>query len=105
MEEIYLTVSEESDVIIVIDEHSFNLHFYPFRGLMYLDLSKDGEIVASGQRVIANQWLLPLYMMDECGNFRFETYKPDANQYVWWEGYNQMFRLVSYTKTEIEEMG
>ena len=62
---------------------------------MYVDISQNTYSIVSGKRVMANQWLLPNYVAEGIGNLRFETYKADGDDYVWYEGFNTKFRLVS----------
>ena len=50
---------------------------------------------------MANEWLLPNYVAEGIGNIRFETYAADKDDYVWFEGFNSKFRLVSYNADEI----
>ena len=71
---------------------------------MYADISQDTTQIANGKRMIPNKWLLPNYVAEGAGNIRFETYKSDGEDYVWWEGFNVKFRLCSYTAEEIAEL-
>ena len=104
MTERSLNIEEEQEVSISMRGGSFRIRFYPFRNLMYMDLTSRDEPIFSGKRVMANQWILPSYIAEETGNMRFETYASDSDDYVWWEGFNTKFRLVSYTPEEIAEM-
>lgn len=99
-----ISVSEEQTVMIEVGERVFALHLFPFRGLMYCDIMDGDEYIVCGKRVLPNAWLLPLYKMSRGGNFRFETYAPDASEYVWWEGFNDKFWLAYYAEDEIAEM-
>ena len=104
MTERYLNVIEDQTYNLTMGDAGFLFHFYAFRGLMYFDVKQDDEYLLAGKRVMANRWLLPTYMTGDNGNLRFETYKSDGEDYVWWEGFNEKFRLVSYTEEEIAEM-
>jgi hypothetical protein len=100
----YLNTEEEQETTISMGGRSFRIRFYPFRNLMYMDLSDGEESVFNGKRVMANQWILPNYIAEDVGNMRFETYASDSEDYVWWAGFNTKFRLVSYTPDEIAEI-
>ena len=100
----FIENAEEQEVSFNLNGETFLFRFYAFRDLMYMDLRHNDEYVAAGKRVMANQWLLPSYVAEGVGNFRFETYKADGDDYVWWEGFNVKFRLVSYTADEIAEL-
>ena len=100
----YLTITEEQTATFTIGSKTFSFHFYPFRGLMYADISEGESQIANGKRVMPNAWLLPNYVAEGVGNIRFETYKSDGDDYVWWEGFNVKFRLCSYTAEELEEL-
>lgn len=104
MTERYLADVEEQDADFSIGSRSWHFHFYPFRGLMYVDIKRNGEYVLAGKRLMANRWILPNYVAEGYGNLRFETYASDGDDYVWWEGFNVKFRLVSYTDEEIKEL-
>lgn len=95
---------EEQIINIAINGTSFRFRFYAFRNLMYVDVVQGEVEVINGQRVMANQWILPEYIAEGIGNLRFETYDADSNEYVWYEGFNLKFRLISYTDREIKEM-
>lgn len=95
---------EDQIVNLAINGRSFTFHFFPFRGLMYMDVIRKGITIYSGKRVMANQWMLSPYIAEEIGNIRFETYAADEEDYVWWEDFNKKFRLVSYTDEEIKRM-
>ena len=71
---------------------------------MYADVRIGNQYVVAGKRVMANQWILPLYVTAG-GNFRIETYAADRDDYVWYEGFNTKFRLVVYSGEEMAEMG
>ena len=104
MQQQYLSVSEEQTVYVRLGGRTYKVRFYPFRELMYMDIILDEEYVVAGQRVIPNQWLIPEYLTGEYGNFRFETYEADGDDYVWWEGFNVKFRLCCYSEAEVEEI-
>ena len=100
----FIQTIEDQVVNLAINGRTFNFHFYPFRGLMYMDVTRKGTPIYSGKRVMANQWLISHYIAEGIGNIRFETYAADDEEYVWWEGFNNKFRLVSYTDEEIKQM-
>ena len=104
MTERYLDITEDQDTTLSIGNRSWHFHFYPFRSLMYVDVTRNGEYILAGKRLMANRWILPNYVAEGHGNLRFETYVSDGDEYVWWEGFNEKFRLVSYTDKEIKEM-
>jgi hypothetical protein len=99
---------EDQTKVLAINGKSFQFRFYAFRDLMYVDISQaarngDNSIV-NGKRIMANRWLLPNYVAEGIGNIRFETYEADGDDYVWYEGFNTKFRLVSYTDAEIKQI-
>lgn len=100
----YLEVIEEQTTSLSINGKSFTFHFFAFRNLMYVDISRNGENIVISKRVMPNKWLIPEYVATGIGNIRFETYKADEDDYVWWEGFNTKFRLVSYKADEIKEL-
>lgn len=104
MTERHIANVEDQTTYLSINGKSFSFRFYAFRGLMYVDITRNDENLVIGKRVIANRWLLPEYIATGIGNIRFETYKADGDDYVWYEGFNTKFRLVSYREKEIEEM-
>ena len=100
----FLEVVEDQTTTLSINGKSFSFHFFAFRNLMYVDISRNGENIVISKRIMPNKWLIPEYMATGIGNIRFETYKADSDDYVWWEGFNTKFRLVSYRDDEIEEL-
>lgn len=100
----YLQVIPDQNYSFTLGKVTFAIHLYPFRDLMYIDIKAKGEYVARGKRVLPNAWLLPSYVAEGIGNIRFETYVSDGDEYVWYEGFNKMFRLTSYTDAEIKEL-
>ena len=103
MRQIGLRQDEVQDTRISIGSSVYNVHLFAFRGLMYIDVMRDGEYIVAGKRIIANQWLLPHYVRKMGGNFRFETYQSDREEYVWYTGFNTKFRLTVYGSEEIDE--
>lgn len=95
---------EDQTTYLSINGKSFSFRFFAFRGLMYVDVTHQDVKVVTGKRVMANRWILPEYVATGIGNIRFETYRADEDEYVWYEGFNTKFRLVSYRANEIEEM-
>ena len=104
MKQVNLKTEETQTVRITLGGRNYGLRIYPFRGLMYADVTRNKEYVLAGKRIMANQWVLPLYYTAGKGNFRFETYIADRNSYVWYEDFNSKFRLVIYDGEEIAEM-
>lgn len=104
MEQRYLQKEEDQSVSIQIGNRTYRFHFFPFRNLMYMDVSYRREMIIAGKRVLPNQWLLPNYIAEGRGNLRFETYKADGNDYVWWEEFNDKFRLMLYKDAEIKSL-
>lgn len=100
----YLSNSEEQEQTLAINGRSFHFRFFAFRNLMYVDISRNKQSIANAKRIISNQWLLPNYVAEGIGNIRFETYKADGDDYVWYDGFNTKFRLVTYTDAEIKKM-
>ena len=100
----YIANTEDQTTVLSINGKSFSFRFFAFRGLMYVDISRNGTNIVMAKRVMANRWLIPEYAAVGIGNIRFETYKSDADDYVWYDGFNTKFRLMSYMANEIEEM-
>ena len=101
MQQQFLSVSEEQIIYVRLGDRTYKVRLFSFRELMYIDIIWDDEYVVAGQRVMANSWLIPEYKTGNAGNFRFETYKADGDDYVWWEGFNVKFRLCCYSREEI----
>lgn len=104
MRQVTLSSEETQIVQIVLGGKSYQFRFYPFRTLMYMDAQLNKDYVFAGKRIMSNKWLLPHYVTPDGSNLRFETYKPDANSYVWYEGFNTKFRLVVYNADEVTEI-
>lgn len=100
---IYIPKGDDVTVWVTLERQTFKLRIYLFRGLTYADISTDAGYVVVGLRVIQNQWLIPSYMSGG-GNFRFESYKSDEDDYVEPSGFNTKFRLMSYTSEEITKL-
>ena len=100
----FIQTIEDQEVNLALNGRTFHFHFFAFRDLMYVDVSRRSMVIFNGKRVMANQWILPNYIAEGIGNIRFETYASDGDDYVWWEGFNHKFRLVSYTDDEIKQM-
>lgn len=104
MELVSLKKKEEQSMRISLGGSVYKTRIYAFRGLMYIDISRNNGYIVTGKRIMANQWLLPHYVVDSGGNFRFETYQADADDYVWYDGFNTKFRLTSYRTDELAAM-
>lgn len=95
---------DDQAVTIAINGRSFYFRFHAFRDLMYVDVTRNNNYILVGKRVMANRWILPNYVAEGIGNLRFETYESDGDDYVWYEGFNTKFRLMTYTDAEIKSM-
>lgn len=95
---------EDQETTLAVNGNSFHFRFFAFRSLMYMDITRQGRDVCRAKRIMANQWLLPNYVAEGIGNIRFETYKSDGDDYVWYDGFNTKFRLTSYTDEEIKQI-
>ena len=104
MEQRYIGVQEEQTASISVNGASYTIRLYPFRDLMYMDLTQNDVDIIRGKRIITNKWLIPSYVAEGNGNVRFESYKSDGDDYVWWEGFNTKFRLMVYTDEEIKAL-
>lgn len=98
-----LQVPEQTARISIMGAR-FSFHFLAFRNLMYMDISEGDRVLVTGKRVMSNAWLIPSYEAEGIGNIRFETYKSDRDDYVWYDEFNTKFRLVSYSDAEIKAM-
>lgn len=104
MELVTLNKKEEQTFRLSLGSSVYRIRLYAFRGLMYIDISRNNGVVVMGKRIMSNQWLLPHYVVRSGGNFRFETYQADNDEYVWYTGFNTKFRLTSYRTEEIAAM-
>lgn len=100
----FLQNIEDQNISFNINGRSFFFRFFAFRALMYVDVERNGVQILNAKRVMANQWIIPNYIAEGIGNIRFETYKSDGDDYVWYEGFNVKFRLMAYTDAEIKEL-
>ena len=100
----YIEVADEQTVYLALSLVALQVRLYAFRGIMYMDLSSGDDYIFAGKRVIQNTWLLPSFMTEQYGNIRFESYKADGDDYVWWDGFNEKFRLMVYTPDEVKAM-
>lgn len=105
MEEYEISQTEEQSLNIGLANEIFNLRLYAFRDLMYADVTMGEEYLVCGKRLIAGEWIIPPYYAKPYGNFRFESYESDSDEYVWYTGFNTKFRLVAYTAEEVEALG
>ena len=94
----------DQTTVLSINGKSFTFRFFAFRGLMYVDITRNDVKIVTAKRVMANRWLIPEYAAVDIGNIRFETYKSDGDDYVWYDEFNTKFRLVSYRAKEIAAM-
>ena len=104
MQQQFIEKSPSQTVFVSLGVGVMRFNFYAFRDIMYVDIFMNDTYIYAGRRIIANQWLLPSYLTGEYGNIRFETYKSDENDYVWWEGFNDKFRLMAYSSEEYQEI-
>lgn len=101
MEYITLSKIENQSFFVMIDgiEVDFRLHY--FRGILYCDVSIDGEVVAYSVRCTNNAWLIPDIHVERVGNFRFET---SDNSYPNAQNFGDTCTFVHYGKEEFYEM-
>ena len=104
MQQIELVKEEEQETGLTIGSVQYNIRLFAFRNMMYIDISENNQDIVLGKRVMPNVWIVPDYATQGEGNMRFECYKADGNDYVWWEQFNSKFRLTTYTQAEIDEM-
>lgn len=95
---------EDQTISLSINGKAFTFHFFAFRNLMYVDIYRQGEYIVRAKRIMPNKWLIPEYKATGIGNIRFETYKADEDEYVWYKDFNDKFRLVSYKESELERI-
>lgn len=100
----YLLNLPEQEMDITLKSTNFHLRFYSFRNLTYVDIHRGQVPMCLGKRVMANWWLFPEYISHTYGNVRFETYKSDGDDYVWYEGFNTKFRLMAYSVSDMEQL-
>ncbi|MBO6031934.1 MAG: hypothetical protein J6Q22_10875 [Prevotella sp.] len=103
MTQVMLKNEESQTVLLSIGGVAYEIHFYQFRTLTYIDVKKGKEYVLAGKRVLSNQWLIPRYVTAGSGNIRFETYSSDEDSYVWYEGFNTKYRLMAYGKKDLPD--
>ena len=98
----YLSNEESQTLSVSIGNLSLFGRLYAFRDLMYMDLRRNETYIFAGKRMLPNQWILPMYIAEGNGNLRFETYVADKDEYVWYDGFNDKFRLMIYTEEEVK---
>ena len=103
--EIYCIPNDDGAFSICqLNGHSVKITVHNFKGLAYIDVMVDGEVLMSGQRAMNNQWILPSYKNDIIGNLRFEAHKPDSLEYVTIDNINTVFKLHNYSPDELKEL-
>lgn len=105
MRQVTLKKEESQTISVGLGGKTYTFRIYHFRTLMYIDIRRGKEYLVTGKRIMSNEWIIPSYKSNYDGNVRFETYTPDKDSYVWYEGFNTKFRFVVYTADEIEGMG
>ena len=103
MQQVTLKNEEVQTLRLALGGVPYIFRFYPFRSLMYVDITKVKNVIVAGKRVMVGEWLVPPYMSNEDGNVRFEAWAPDRESYVWYEGFNTKFRFMVYGADELEE--
>lgn len=100
---IILNKASEQVIYITVGAKVYQLRIYAFRELMYYDIAEGETNIASGQRVMANIWLLPNNIGIKNGNIRFESNAADRDDYIWWEKFNDSYRLMAYNQAEYKK--
>ena len=101
----YLVKKARQTVWITIKSTTFEISLFPINSVMYISVrTSPNDVIVASRRIVANEWLLPSYKVISSGNFRFEVYSADADEYVWYDGFNDKFRFCWYTNEEIAEM-
>lgn len=101
----YLQNIADQTISINIGGDEYRVRLYEFRGIMYTDIGTGKKQVVSGRRVLPNMWLLPEYEGVGKGNFRFDTYLADEEEYVHYKDFNTKYRFMVYGKNELAEGG
>ena len=74
---------------------TYEFHLRPFNGMMFADISVNGEVVANGVRCVPGAWLIPNYAAaaSGSGNFKFTTL---GDAYPWYEDFGGSCKLEFY---------
>ena len=99
-----LANTTEQTLWIRIGDTSFTIRLYEFRSVTYADVKDGTDYLICGVRVLPNKWILPGIVGTDAGNFRFESYSADRDEYPVHDGFNEKFVLSYYTADEIAEM-
>lgn len=85
-----------------LDEQRFVIGIRETAGVMSVSFERNGEVLLSNSRAVANRLLLPYdYLEGSAGNFAFRTLESDL---PWWEQFNVSQQLVYVTAIEAEEI-
>lgn len=104
MTQISLSNLDDQQIYFTMSGIQLVIRLFVFRNQMYIDINYDNTDVVLGKRVLSNKWLLPSYIAANNGNFRFETYKSEREDYITPDGFNTKYRFMSYSATEINQM-
>lgn len=96
--------TDDQTLRIRIETHLYLIRLHSFRGLVYADVTCDSQSVVCGARCLANRWIVPPGVSPHGDNFRFETYRPDANEYPQTTGFNDKFVFAYYAADEVEAL-
>lgn len=82
METIGLQAIPNQQLTVVLDAVLYNLTFRATNGCMSVDMLRAGEVVVSGQRIVAGQPFLPYVVLEgQYGNFVMLTQDGDLPYY------------------------
>ncbi|RIQ76154.1 hypothetical protein D0835_17335 [Bordetella avium] len=83
---------------VVIDGVLWELAIKTARAVMCADITRDGEVLVQGQRIIADAPILPYRHLSLRGNFAILTRDDDL---PWWEEFGRSQSLVYLTASEV----
>lgn len=78
MEDVVLSNTANQQVRFSNGDSEYTIRLRQFRGILYADVSVEGELVVAGVRCVVGKWLIPYEAMNEtAGNFRFDSETED----------------------------
>lgn len=102
MENIVINQVPRQTAAIVVDGHDISIDLFEFRGIMYADVSVDGNVLVRGARCIHDEWLtgsanaLADY---EMGNLKFIC--ADGVSYPYYTEFGASCRLCYFRRDEL----
>ena len=80
MLQIPLSIIPNQTLSVVLDGKQYDLAFYLTENIMAVDMARDGEVILTGQRIVAGFPIIP-YRYLESGNFILDTANDELPDY------------------------